>query len=122
MSQQTLSNRITRRTILRGAGVAMALPWLESIPVWGAAAPTGPKRIATLFMANGINPNEWWAKGAGADMEFGKCLEPFEPFKAKMNYIAGLYNEASLGVGIHPGQTGNLLSGVRLKKGSRERS
>ena len=118
MSQQNCSNQITRRTVLRGVGVAMALPWLESVPVWGATAQTGPKRIATLFMANGINPNHWSAKGAGAEMTLGKCLEPFEPFKAKMNYIAGLYNQASLGVGIHPGQTGNLLSGVPLKKGA----
>ncbi len=96
----------------------MALPWMESIPVWGATGQTAPKRLATLFMANGINPIHWSATGTGADMELGKCLEPFEPFKAKMNYIAGLYNQVSLGVGIHPGQTGNLLSGVRLKKGS----
>ena len=118
MNQQSRSNQISRRTVLRGAGVAMALPWMESIPVWGATGQMGPKRIATLFMANGINPNHWSAKGAGADMELGKCLEPFKPFKAKMNYITGLYNQASLGVGIHPGQTGNLLSGVRLKKGA----
>ena len=118
MNQRPFPDRITRRTVLRGAGVAMALPWLESIPVWGAANQSSPQRIAALFMANGINPNEWWAKGSGADMELGKCLEPFEPFKAKMNFIKGLFNKAATGVGIHPGQTGNLLSGAKLKKGS----
>jgi len=57
---------IDRRTMLKGVGVAMALPWLESIPVWGcapaagSAAPAFPKRLATLFMGNGINPNHWW--------------------------------------------------------------
>ena len=67
----------------------MALPWLESIPVWGRpvdAAP--PKRFAALFMANGINYKHWWAKGAGAQMELGKCLQPLEPVKAKTNVIA----------------------------------
>ena len=118
MNQRPFPDRITRRTVLRGAGVAMALPWLESIPVWGAANQSSPQRVAALFMANGINPNEWWAKGSGADMELGKCLEPLKPFKAKMNFIKGLFNKAATGVGIHPGQTGNLLSGAKLKKGS----
>ena len=56
-----------RRTLLRGVGAAMALPWLESLPVWagepaaGGAAPALPKRFAALFMGNGINPDHWWA-------------------------------------------------------------
>jgi hypothetical protein len=102
----------------------MALPWLESIPVWGTSpvasgvASATPKRFAALFMANGINPDQWWAKGAGADMELGRCLTPLAPFKAKMNFITGLFNKAATGVGIHPGQTGNLLSGAALQKGA----
>ena len=48
--------RISRRTVLRGAGMAMALPWLESLPAWGEAF---PKRFAVLFMGNGINGNHW---------------------------------------------------------------
>jgi len=42
---------------------------MESIPVWDTTGQTGPSRIATLFMANGINPKHWSAKGVGADME-----------------------------------------------------
>ena len=70
-------SQISRRTFLRGAGVAMTLPWLESIPVWGGElAKSGapgpfPKRFGTLFMGTGINANHWWAKGSGADMELG---------------------------------------------------
>jgi hypothetical protein len=68
----TPNDRVSRRTILRGAGVAMALPWLESIPVWGvegaAHATPFPKRFAALFEACGINPDHWWAKGSGSDM------------------------------------------------------
>ena len=108
-----------RRTLLRGLGVSMALPWLESLPVWGAepmAAP--PKRLAVLFMANGVNPDLWWAKGSGAAIELGPSLAPLEPLKGKFNYIKGLFNKAATGVGIHPGMTGNLLSGVSLTKGA----
>jgi len=116
--------QISRRTILRGAGVAMALPWLESIPVWGAApladgAPAAfPKRFAALFMACGINSTHWWAKGSGEAMELGKSLEPLAPLKKKLNYISGLFNRSAVGVGIHPGQTGNILSGAALQKGA----
>jgi Protein of unknown function (DUF1552) len=116
--------QMSRRTILRGAGVAMALPWLESIPVWGAA-PAGdaaaaafPKRFAALFMACGINSTHWWAKGSGEAMELGKSLEPLAPLKKKLTYISGLFNRSAVGVGIHPGQTGNILSGAALQKGA----
>ena len=59
---------VSRRRFLRGTGVVMALPWLESVPVWGAqsTASDAPKRLAILFMGNGVNPEQWWAKGSGA--------------------------------------------------------
>ena len=122
-SQCTRSNGVSRRTFLRGAGVVMALPWLESLPVWGAegvrgAAPALPKRFATLFMGNGINANHWWAKGAGDGMALGRCLQPLDGLKTKLNVIHGLFNKSATGVGIHPGQTGNLLSGAALQKGA----
>ena len=108
-----------RRMMLKGAGVTMALPWLESLSVWGKpATQAAPLRFATLFMGNGINYPNWWAKGEGAEMELGKCLQPMEPLKEKTNFIFGLFNKNSTGVGIHPGQTGNILSGVSLQKGS----
>jgi len=110
---------MNRRTFLKGAGVTMALPWLESIPVWGreAQAPA-PKRFAALFMGNGINQKHWWAKGSGASMELGKSLEPLAPLRSRLNVVFGLYNQAAVGVGIHPGQTGNILSGASLQKGA----
>jgi hypothetical protein len=114
--------RLSRRTLLRGAGVTMALPWLESRTVWGAdlaaKASPFPKRLAVMFMGNGINATHWWAKGEGAAMQLGKSLTPLEPLKTKMNFITGLFNKPSTGVGIHPGMTGNILSGVPLQKGA----
>ncbi|MDB5289864.1 MAG: hypothetical protein JWL69_1105 [Phycisphaerales bacterium] len=115
----------SRRTFLRGAGVAIALPWLESIPVWGEAVPGGgaagaiaPKRFAAVFMGCGINADHWWAKGAGNSMELGKSLAPMESLKSKMNFVTGLFNVHATHVGIHPGQTGNILSGASLQKGA----
>jgi Protein of unknown function (DUF1552) len=118
---QRNSRELSRRMFLRGTGVVMALPWLESMPVWGAqpmAAATAPRRLAFLFMGNGVNPTQWWAKGSGADMELGPSLAPLEPLKGKFNYVKGLFNKAATGVGIHPGMTGNLLSGAPLTKGA----
>jgi hypothetical protein len=112
---------ISRRTLLRGAGVAMALPWLESMPVWGMPvdSPDGhPRRFAALFMACGVNQDHWWAKGSGAEMELSKSLQPMESLKTKFNLLEGLFNENATGVGIHPGQTGNILSGAALQKGA----
>jgi len=102
----------------------MSLPWLESIPVWGfevsvnSAPELFPKRFATLFMACGVHPDHWWAKGSGSQMQLSKSLTPMEPVKAKMNVITGLFNKNATGVGIHPGQTGNILSGASLQKGA----
>jgi hypothetical protein len=115
---------MNRRTVLRGVGVTMALPWFESIPVWGGestsvAAPQAfPKRFAALFMGNGINPKHWSAQGSGADMELSKTLEPLSALRPKLNVISGLFNKHATGVGIHPGQTGNILSGAALQKGA----
>ena len=115
---------VSRRRFLLGAGVVMGLPWLESVPVRGAEpAKDGmpgpfPKRFAALFMGNGINAQHWWAKGSGAAMELGRSLEPMAPFKTKMNFITGLFNQHANGVGIHPGQTGNILSGASLQRGA----
>jgi hypothetical protein len=128
MNQHHPANRrrLSRRTVLRGAGVVMALPWLESIPVWGIETSAAgnenaspfPKRFAALFMACGINPERWSAKGVGANMELSSSLQPMAPLKSKINVISGLFNKNATGVGIHPGQTGNILSGASLQKGA----
>jgi hypothetical protein len=51
-------------------------------------------------------------------MELSRTLEPLAPFRKKLNVINGLFNKPAVGVGIHPGQTGNILSGMPLMKGA----
>jgi hypothetical protein len=110
---------VTRRTILRGAGVAMALPWLESMSAFAATPPSAafPKRFAVLFMGNGVNWQQWGAEGSGDNMKLSKSLSPLEPLKKKINVINGLFNKNSQGQGIHPAQTGSLLSGAPIQRG-----
>jgi hypothetical protein len=112
--------KISRRTVLRGAGVTVALPWLESLPALAASTPPAPlpKRFAVLFMGNGVNEDHWDASGSGAEMKLSKTLQPLEPVKHKINVIHGLFNKMATGHGIHPAQTGSLLSGANIQKGA----
>src|SRR5712671_7076202 len=90
------SYKITRRALLQGVGVTMALPWLESLSGWGGETPSAaspaapPKRFAALFMGNGVSPPNWWARGAGANMELSRSLEPLTALRPKLNVITGL--------------------------------
>jgi hypothetical protein len=118
---------MTRRTMLRGIGVSMALPWMESLPARaeGAAAASAaepPVRLAVLFAGNGFHSKEWWAEGEGAEMKLGKVLEPLADFREKMLFVRGLYNNEATKGNIHSSQTGNLLSGAPLASGGEIRS
>src|SRR2546430_2363964 len=121
-------HKLTRRTFLRGVGVTMALPWMESVTVWGdeprAAKPASeaPVRLAVLFAGNGFHSKEWWAKGERKEMELGQVLEPLNAFREKMLFIRGLFNAEALKGNIHSSQTGNLLSGAPLASGGEIRS
>ena len=132
-NQSADSNRnryqVSRRTILHGVGVSMALPWLESIPVWGDEPKStaqdnseAPVRLAVLFAGNGFHGKEWWAEGAGRNLKLGKVLKPLEPHREKLLFIRGLYNEEARKGNIHSSQTGNMLSGAPLASGGKIRS
>jgi hypothetical protein len=112
--------RISRRAVLRGAGCTVALPWLESLNVFAdTRLPAAfPKRFGIVFLGNGINEDHWSAQGQGLAMKLSKTLEPLEPLKQKINVIDGLYVKSLTGQGIHPGQTGSLLSGAHISKGA----
>jgi hypothetical protein len=111
---------ISRRTVLRGAGCAVALPWLASLDAFAdTTTPAAfPKRFGVVFLGCGVNEDHWSAEGAGAAMKLSKTLQPLEPLKRKINVIDGLYVKALTGQGIHPGQTGSLLSGAHISKGA----
>ncbi|MDE0571072.1 MAG: DUF1552 domain-containing protein [Verrucomicrobiales bacterium] len=114
--------------MLRGLGVTMALPWMESLRVWGDVksdkkqASQAPTRMGILFSGCGYHSREWWAKGQGKEMELGKVLDPIKEFREKMVFIRGLYNVEALKGNIHSSQTGNLLSGAPLASGGRIKS
>ena len=104
----------SRRRFLRGAGVALGLPWLESLaPAAEAAGP--PVRFAALFMGNGVNSRHWGATMGSAGIEFAKSLAPLAPHAAKVNVFQGLWNpNATNDNGHYPKM--NVLSGLKVKR------
>ena len=108
---------LSRRHFLRGVGVALALPWMESLPVLGQTA-AGPKasrpplRLGIVFFSNGVEPIHWWAKGGGATMELGPVLQAMLPHREDLVFIKGLYHQTALdSTSPHLGRM-NVLSGA----------
>ena len=114
------ASTVSRRTLLRGLGVSMALPWLESLPLASAdnagSAETPPTRTLVTFTGMGFHSDHWWAKGEGDAMELGPCLKPLEAWKQKLVFLRGLWNEQANNGVIHCMQTGNMLSGAAMSK------
>ena len=90
-----MNNLFSRRNLLRGAGVALALPWMESLMprVAGAATGIAPVRYMPIFLPNGA-PELWLPNGggSGAAWNLGSVLSPFLPLKAKVNVLGGMEN------------------------------
>ena len=110
--------RINRRHFLRGMGVALSLPWLESLNAWGAtsAKDGAPRRLAVCFMGNGVNPHHWGANNGPGGLELLKTLSPLEPLKDKLLVFKGLWNPTTIaGPGGHYPKM-NVLSGLTVKQ------
>jgi hypothetical protein len=125
------SRGFSRRAFLRGVGVAMALPALESLQpavaaVAGTAGPmattaTGaPLRTAFVYFPNGAIPGAWWPTGAGTDFVLGKTLAPLEGMRQHIQILRGLDHHTADGGpdggGDHARANSCFLTGVRLKK------
>ncbi len=113
----------SRRHFLRGAGVALALPWMESLPLRAAEGVPAAKavsskpavRFACVYFSNGVEPVHWWAKGSGTSMELGPAAAPMAPFCEDVTFIRGLYNQQAVAsTSPHLGRMPNLLSGARV--------
>ncbi|MEM7261648.1 MAG: DUF1552 domain-containing protein [Planctomycetota bacterium] len=133
-----------RRQFLRGLGVAIALPFLESLPgvgslrdaaAWGAPAPVDPDaplapRIAFVFVPNGTHYADWQPTGTGFDYQLSKTLAPIERHRQQLTVLSGLAhgNARALGdgpgdharssacflTGAHPVKNGDIEAGVSI--------
>ncbi|MBI2689912.1 MAG: DUF1552 domain-containing protein [Acidobacteria bacterium] len=115
---------LSRRTMLRGFGTSIALPFLDSMaPALAAPNRTGakpPVRMAFLYVPNGIIMKDWTPKADGAKYELTKTLEPLAAYREKFLVLSGLdqYNGQSLGdgAGDHARAGASWLTGVHPKK------
>jgi len=110
-----MTQNFSRRHFLRGAGVALALPWMESLAKAAGAADKPPLRFACVYFSNGIDPKKWWAKGQGSTMEFGESGAPLAAIREDIVFVKGLYNhQAFTNPSPHMGRMANMLSGARV--------
>src|SRR5689334_25421374 len=87
---------ISRRTVLRGMGAAVALPFLEAmVPALGPAAKAASSplmRFAVIFVPLGERPGYWTPAKPGSDFEFTPILKPVEPFRNYITVVSELCN------------------------------
>jgi uncharacterized protein DUF1552 len=111
---------ISRRTVLRGAGVALGLPWLEAMTpatAFGASKiPAAPIRMAVLYMANGVNTEKWAPEGQGKDFKFSPTLEPLQDLKDQTLVISNLWNAAANTGDGHYVKESSLLTCTTISK------
>jgi hypothetical protein len=89
-------SKLSRRTILRGVGVGLGLPWLEAmVPSASAATSPNPVRMAVLYMANGVNTSMWTPEGVGRDFKLSPTLTPLEEFKDDILVVSNTWNAAA---------------------------
>ncbi|MDV6031637.1 MAG: DUF1552 domain-containing protein [Phycisphaera sp. RhM] len=94
---------LSRRTLLRGAGAALALPWLEAMMPGkisaaeseGKAPEDSPLRMAALFVPNGVRQDMWTPEKTGRDFELSPTLEPLADVKDQLLVLTNLWNQAS---------------------------
>jgi hypothetical protein len=133
----TSLNSLDRRRFLRGTGVALALPWFESVARFAGAAEQGslPKRLACFYMPDGVpmplaeDPAykdwAWFPHGSGKEFTFTKCLEPLEPLRQDVTILSGFSHQAVRNIhghsnadqfltGGHTGPSGDYQNSISL--------
>jgi hypothetical protein len=108
---------LSRRTLLRGAGAAVALPFLDAMHPAFAGPVKHARRIGVVYVPNGIIMNQWTPEAAGSDYAFTRILKPLEPFRENITVISGLENLAANKAqgGGHAKASGSFLSGAPPK-------
>ncbi len=126
MKKFHMTKEISRRTILKGLGVSMCLPWLDAMarPAWAdgktESAPNAaggpPIRMAALYMPNGVNAKSWLPEGKDADWKLSPILEPLANVKSDILVLTELMNKASIQGDGHYVKVAPWLTGTAITK------
>src|SRR6266567_1297474 len=108
-----LTKSLPRRTVLRGLGATMALPFLEAMlpafPRRGLAAAKPVHRFQTFYVPNGMAMEYWVPKGEGGAFELSPILEPLAAYRNQLTVLSGLHASWNY---IHAGASGSFLTGT----------
>lgn len=102
--------KISRRALLRGAGAAVALPWMEAMAAARGPAPEGPRRMAFFYVPNGVHMKDWRPEKEGRDFELPWILEPLAPVKDELLVLSNLAQDNARAHGDGPGDHARSLS------------
>jgi hypothetical protein len=116
-------NSLHRRTILRGLGAALALPWLEAMtprPVRASATTGGPTRLAFVYVPNGVHLPDWTPSTIGGGFDLPPLLEPLRPVQDDLLVLSGLALDPARahgdGGGDHARAMATFLTGTHPRK------
>ena len=115
---------LSRRTMLRGLGAALALPWLEAMTPRSLAAfasePTSPRRLAFVFLPNGVNRAAWFPEQVGPLDSMPSALESLAPLRDRLTVYSNFAHANAYALGDGPGDHARsaacFLTGVHPKK------
>jgi hypothetical protein len=116
---------VSRRTLLRGVGAAVALPVLDAmVPALTAAATVSkkiaPMRMVFVYVPNGIDMRNWTPAAEGHGFQLTKILDPLAPVQDDVLVLSGLMDHGGMALGDGPGDharaSASFLTGVHPKK------
>jgi hypothetical protein len=118
--------RVSRRTLLKGLGTAIALPWLESMlpAISGASTPApalaSPRRMAFFYVPNGAHMQAWTPTQVGSGFELPATLAPLAPVKEELLVLSGLTLDKARANGDGPGDHARAMSSFLTGKQARK--
>ena len=120
-----MKKALSRRTVLRGLGVSLALPVLDAMLPALTAAPKAVNRYGFFYMPNGVAMNHtginyWKPATVGSNFEMSPILSPLTPFRDQLTVVSGLHNRQAEslgdGNGDHTRSTASWLTGTHIKR------
>ena len=118
---------LSRRALLRGAGVSLALPLLDAMVPAGRALAQTPvrKRAGFIYIPHGATMSRWTPERAGTEFEFSEILQPLAPLREHINIISDLSHPQAYGPGgataHHNRSSAVFLSGAMAQSGAQAR-